>query len=157
MPNRAAPVKAAVVRQLPLIIAVCVGFGLAHIATSAMPFQIGALVDGTHRSASQAGLFGFFEVAALAVGMILISAWIDQVSPRRIAIAGSVFAASANVGLYFIDPFFMQILFAVLAGTGYGLVFAATIAGVAATPQPDRIYAIGNGGALVIIVAVMRT
>jgi hypothetical protein len=30
-----------------------------------MPFQIGALVDGSHRSASEAGLFGFFQVGAL--------------------------------------------------------------------------------------------
>lgn len=75
-----------------------------------MPFQIGALIDGDHRGASQAGVFGFLEVAALAAGMILISARIDRVSPRWIALTGSAFVAVANGGLYFVHPFHLQLV-----------------------------------------------
>jgi len=46
-------------------------------------------------------------------------------------------------------------VFAALAGLGYGFVFAATVSGAAATREPDRVYAIGNGGALLIVVCVM--
>jgi len=148
------PAKAAA-SQLPLIAAVCIGSGLAHVGTSTMPFQIGALVDGSHRSASQAGFFGFFEVAALAGSMILISAWIDRVPPRRLALAGCALAAIGNIGLFLLHPFYLQLALAVLCGSGYGLVFAATIAGAAATSQPDRLYAIGNGGALLLIVGIL--
>jgi predicted MFS family arabinose efflux permease len=147
----------AIRRQLPLLLAVSVGAGLAHIGTSTMPFQLGALIDGDHRSASQAGVFGFFEVATLAAAMILLSEWIDRVPPRRIAVMGSALAVMANGGLYFVHPFYLQIFLAMLAGLGYGLVFAATIASAAATAQPDRVYAIGNAGALLLITAVIGT
>lgn len=150
-----AAAKSAVTQHVLLIVAVCVGSGLAHMGTSTMPFQIGALIDGRHRSGGEAGLFGFFEVGALAVGMILISAWVDRVPPRRIAVAGCLCAALGNLGLFLVDAFFLQIGCAVLAGLGYGFVFAATIAGAAATDEPDRVYAIGNGGALLLIVALM--
>jgi hypothetical protein len=144
-------------RQLPLLLAVGVAAGLAHIGTSTMPFQIGALIDGAHLHASQAGVLGFFEVAALATAMILISEWIDRLPPRLIALTGSGCALLANAGLYLVHPFLLQIMLAVLAGTGYGLVFAAMMASAAATAQPDRVYAIGNGGALLLITAVIAT
>jgi MFS transporter, DHA1 family, inner membrane transport protein len=120
-----------------------------------MPFQIGALVDGSRRSASEAGLFGFFQVGALALGMILISGWVDRVPPRRIAISGCLLALLANIGLCFALAFPLQLVLAVAAGLGYGFVFAATVAGAAAAAEPDRLYAIGNGGALLIVVGVM--
>jgi hypothetical protein len=120
-----------------------------------MPFQIGALVDGTGLSAPVAGVFGFCEVGALAFAMILIAPWLDRVAPFAVAMAGGLAAALANLGLYAVHAVALQLLCGVLAGIGYGLVFAATVAAAAATRQPDRIYAIGNGGALLMIVAIM--
>ena len=142
-------------QQLLLLTAVCIGSGLAHVGTSTMPFQVGAVIDGTHRSAGEAGLFGFCEVAALAIGMMIISGWVDRVPPRRIATLGVALVASGNVALYFIDTFHLQLAFAALDGLGYGFVFAATVAAAAASHEPDRIYAIGNCGALVLIVGLM--
>ncbi|MFZ0499160.1 MAG: hypothetical protein WAU49_14355 [Steroidobacteraceae bacterium] len=142
-------------RQLMLIIAVCAGAGLAHIGTSAMPFQIGALMDGTHRSAAQAGTFGFIEVGALALGMILVSARADRLSTRPLALIGCLVAAVANIGLFSAASFPLQLSFAACAGLGYGTIFSATVAAAAGTAVPDRIYAIANGGALLLIVAFM--
>jgi hypothetical protein len=144
-------------QHLMLVVAVCVGSGLAHVGTSTMPFQIGALVDGGGRSAAQTGLFGFLEVGALAASMILVSNWVDRVAPRTIAVAGCCLAAFANLGLHYTQAFYGQLLLASVAGTGYGFVFAATVSGAAASREPDRIYAIGNGGALLIVVALMAT
>src|ERR1700736_4642263 len=135
-------------RHLMLVVAVCVGSGLAHIGTSTMPFQIGALVDGGGRSAAQTGLFGFLEVGALAASMILVSNWVDLVAPRTIAVVGCCLAAFANLGLHSTQALYGQLLLASVAGTGYGFVFAATVSGAAGSREPDRIYAIGNGGAL---------
>src|SRR5487761_306401 len=114
----------AALRRLVGVLGVCVGMGLAHVGTSAMPFQIGALMDGSHRSASEAGLFGFFQVGALAAGMILISATIDRMAPRRIAWLSCVLVAAAYTGLYYLQAFPLQIACAAVAGIGYGLVFA---------------------------------
>lgn len=147
--------RPAALRRALAVLGVCVGMGLAHMGTSAMPFQIGALMDGSHRTASEAGLFGFFEVGALAAGMILISAAIDRVSPRRVGLLSCLLLSGAYAGLYFFHAFSLQLTLAALAGLGFGLAFAGTVAGAAAASDPDRLYAIGNGGALLIVVGVM--
>lgn len=138
-------------------LAVCVGSGLSHIGTSTMPFQIGALIDGAGASSSQAGLFGFLEVGALAISMILISPWVSRFSPFAISMAGCALAALGNVGLFVLPGIPLHLILAAVAGAGYGFVFAATVAGAAASNEPDRLYAIGNSGALLIIVGVMTT
>lgn len=138
-----------------LLGAVCVGSGLSHLGTSTMPFQVGAVVDAAHRSATEAGLFGFFEVSALAVGMIAISSWVDRVPPRRIAWIGCGLIATANLGLFLLTGRASELSLATLAGLGYGLVFAATVTGTAAVNEPDRFYALGNGGALLLIVGLL--
>jgi len=120
-----------------------------------MPFQVGALMDGTGLTSSQAGLFGFVEVGSLAAGMILIAPWIDRVPPRVIAIASAFLAGTANLGLYFIHSFSAELLCGALSGLGFGFIFAATIAAAATADEPDRLYAIGNGGALLLIVGIM--
>lgn len=142
-------------RRLTLMIAVCAGAALAHIGTSAMPFQIGALIDGTGLSPAQAGVFGFVEVGALALAMIVVSARADRLSTRILALIGCLMAAVANIGLFVVASFPLQLLFASCAGLAYGTIFAATVTAAAATEAPDRIYAIGNGGALALIVAFM--
>lgn len=156
MPDPVSPPRSDLSRYAFLVAAVCVGSALSHIGTSTMPFQIGALIEGSRRSATEAGLFGSAEVGALALGMILLSGWIDRVAPRWIALAGCVLALVANAGLYLVSAFPLQLAFGALAGLGYGLVFAATVAGAAATRAPDRVYAIGNAGALILIVALME-
>ena len=142
--------------RLGILLAVCVGSGLAHVGTSTMPFQIGTLIDGSHRSRSQAGVFGFLEVGALALGMMLISLRVARVSPLRFAACGCVLIGLANAGLWGSDAVYLQMPLAVIAGLGYGLVYTAMIAGAAASAQPDRIYAIGNFGALLIIAGTMK-
>lgn len=142
-------------RRLSLIIAVCAGAGLAHIGTSAMPFQIGTLMDGTHRSSAQAGAFGFVEIGALALSMILVSARADRLPTRALALVGCLLAVLANLGLFVVGSLPLQLLLGACAGLGYGTIFSATVTAAAATDVPDRIYAIGNGGALLLIVAFM--
>jgi MFS transporter, DHA1 family, inner membrane transport protein len=137
-----------------LILASCVGTGLAHIATTTMPFQIGALVDATGRSPSQAGLFGFCQIGALAAGMMLSSSQLGRISTAILASFGALLAAVANVGLFFVQSFPIQLIFGSLAGLGFGCVFAATIAGSANCDEADRLYGVGNGGGLLVIMLV---
>jgi predicted MFS family arabinose efflux permease len=144
-------------RQWGLTVAVAVGLGLAHSGTSTMPLQIGALMDGAARSASQAGLFGFCEVGALAIGMIAISPWIDRIHPFMLALAGAMISSAASAGLYFVRLFPLQLFCGTFAGLGFGCVFAATIAGAAASNEADRLYGLGNAGALLLITAIVAT
>ncbi len=146
-----------ITHQWSLVVAVCVGSGLAHAGTSTMPFQVGALMDGSGISSGQAGLFGLFEVGALAAGMILIAPWIDRLPIKALAIGSALLTATANVGLFFVHAYTVQLLCGALAGLGFGYVFAATIAAAAASEEADRLYAIGNGGALLLVMTVMAT
>ncbi len=143
--------------KILLLLAVCVGMGLAHMSTSSMPLQIGALMDGTHRTAAQAGYFGFAQVASLAFSMIILAAWIDRMPLWRIAVGGCALIVLANLGLFELNSFAPQLVFGVASGCGYGAVFSAAIAAAAAADEPDRVYAIANGGALLVIVSVMSS
>ncbi len=141
--------------QLLFLIAVCTGCALSHMGTSTMPFQIGALVDGSHRSAGEAGLFAFLEIGAVSAGMMLISPWVGRFSARIIAMVGCALTAVANVGLYGSGSFPVELTLAIGAGLGYGFIFAATVSAAAVAPDPDRAYAIGCGGGLLIVVGLM--
>lgn len=156
-PPRPAASRGAIVSEILLLLAVCAGMGLAHISTSAMPLEIGALMDGTHRTAAQAGYFGFAQVAALAFSMIMLAAWVDRMPPWKTAIGGCALIVVASLGLFKVNSFAPQLLFGIVSGCGYGAVFSAAIAAAAATAEPDRLYAIGNGGALVVVVAVLSS
>lgn len=144
-----------ILRELPLILAVSVGAGLAHLGTSTMPFQIGAVMDGAGMSAAQSGLFGFCEVASLALAMIVISNWVDRIAPVAVALCSCALIAAANLGAFLIHGEAALLLFGALAGAGYGCIFAASVAAAAAARDPDRLYGVGNGAALLIIVALM--
>jgi predicted MFS family arabinose efflux permease len=137
-----------------LVLASCAGTGLAHLATTTMPFQIGALVDAG-RSPRQAGLFGLCQIGALAGGMMLSSLHLGRVSTAILAVCGALLATAANFGLYFAQYLPLQLLFGALAGLGFGLVFAATIAGAAGSEEADRLYGIANSGALLLILLVL--
>lgn len=140
---------------LPLIAAVVIGNGIAHIGTSTMPFQVGALMD-LGLNGREAGLFGFFQIGALALSMMALAPVIHRARSVTVAMAGALLAAIAHVFMYALPGSLYSLLFfAALAGTGYGLVFAATITGGSTAHNPDRVYAIGNGGAVAFVVALM--
>jgi predicted MFS family arabinose efflux permease len=142
-------------RHWSLLLAMSFGSALAHIATTGMPLQVGALMDGTARSASQAGLFAFIEVASLSVGMILISLLVARIKPLRVAIAGSLLAALADLSLFVARGFPLQLVLGGFAGLGFGLAYSATIAAGASSDDADRVYAIGFGGSLLLVVLIM--
>jgi predicted MFS family arabinose efflux permease len=138
-----------------LLLAMSIGSTLAHIATTGMPLQVGALMDGTARTASQAGLFAFAEVASLSVGMILISLLVARIKPTLVAVSGSLLASVANISLFLVREFELQLFLGALAGFGFGMVYSATIAAGASSDDADRAYAIGFGGSLLLVVLIM--
>jgi predicted MFS family arabinose efflux permease len=132
-----------------------VGSAVAHLGTSAMPFQIGALIDGAKLSASQAGLFSLCEVGALALSMVVIAPWIGSLSARRVAWTGVALVGLAGAALSQTTLFPLLLLLGMVAGLGFGLAFAATVAAASSLDDPDRVYAAGNGGALLLLVGSM--
>jgi predicted MFS family arabinose efflux permease len=142
-------------RHWSLLLAMSFGSALAHIATTGMPLQVGALMDGTARTASQAGLFAFIEVGSLSLGMILISLLIARIKPLRVAIAGALLAAVADLCLFVVREFPLQLILGGIAGLGFGMAYSATIGAGASCEDSDRAYAIGFGGSLPLVVLIM--
>lgn len=139
-----------------LLLAIILALGIAHLGTSTMPFQISALIGGRKLSGSEAGLFGFCEIGALAATMVLISPVIHRMRSAYAGTVGAFAAAVANVVLFAASPSYeIMLVLAVMAGCGFGLVFAASVTGGSTAHNPDRVYSIGNGGALVFVVCLM--
>lgn len=141
---------------LGLILAVAVGSAAAHICTSAMPLQVGSLIDGYTMSASSAGLFGFFQIASLAVCMIVFSRFAHVFRPLSVCLLGTAVAIAAN-GLIYVAPPVLAVLAALgsVSGIGYGLILSSAVAGAADVDNPDRVYAAGNAGSLLLIVGLL--
>ena len=139
-----------------LVVAVAVGSAIAHLCTSAMPFLVGALINGYGLSATGAGLVGFFQVGALAVSMILIAPIAHRFKPLRVCALGASLAASCNVLIYLAPAQLALIcLLATVVGVGYGLILTAAVAAAAGSSRPDLTYAAGNSGALIIVVPMI--
>ena len=139
-----------------LVVAVAVGSAIAHLCTSAMPFLVGALINGYGFSATGSGLVGFFQVGALAVSMILISPVAHRYKPLRVSYFGAVLAAGGNLLIYLVPAQLALIcLLATAIGVGYGLILAAAVAAAAGSSRPDLTYAAGNSGALLLIVPMI--
>ena len=139
-----------------LVVAVAVGSAIAHLCTSAMPFLVGALINGYGMSATGAGLVGFFQVGALAVSMILIAPIAHRFKPLRVCALGASLAASCNVLIYLAPAQLALIcLLATVVGVGYGLILTAAVAAAAGSSRADLTYAAGNSGAVLLIVPMI--
>ena len=138
------------------VFAVAVGNAVAHLCTSAMPLQIGALIDGFGLSATAAGVFGFFQVGALALGMIFFAPLSYRYRPFVVCLTGLLIASATNGALYFASPGLPVLcLLGLISGTGYCLMLSATVGAPAASAQPDKVYAASSSGGLLLLVGLL--
>lgn len=141
---------------LAFVFAVAVGNAVAHLCTSAMPLQVGALIDGFGLSATAAGVFGFFQVGSLALGMILFAPLSHRYRPFTVCITGLLLAAVTNGALYFaVANLPLLCLLGLASGVGYCLMLSATVGAPAASAQADKVYAASSSGGLLLLVALL--
>jgi predicted MFS family arabinose efflux permease len=141
---------------IALTLAFSVGGAIAHLSTSGSPFVIGSLIDGYGFSATGAGLVAFCQIGALAGSMILVSALANRFSPLRLCLCGAAVSIVSSALMYEAhSSLALMCSLGILLGVGYGLLLTAAVSAAAATPQPDRIYAIGTSGTLLLIVPML--
>lgn len=139
-----------------LIVAFSVAVAIAHLATSGLPFVVGSLMDGFKLSAKAAGLVGFFQIGGLAGSMIALSPSAYRFHPLSLCLFGAATAACSNVLIYTATSSLALICsLGAVVGVGYGLMFMAAVAAAAGAPRPDRIYAAGTSGTLLLIVPML--
>jgi predicted MFS family arabinose efflux permease len=142
--------------MIKLILAFAVSSVIAHMCTSALPFQVGSLIDGYGFSATAAGLVGFFQIGSLALSMIFFSPLMRRYRPLPVCLTGMVVAAASNLCIFVLPGSLPLVcMLAVGIGIGYGLVLTAAVAAAAASADPDRVYAAGNSGSLVLLIAML--
>lgn len=140
---------------LLLALAAAIGNAIGHTGTSTMPFQIGALIDDQGLSASNAGLFGFVQVAVFAASMVLIAPFVDRISARLLGLAGIGLVVLGSALIYATPWSMVSFLFTALMGVGFGFAFAATIAALSRGEKAEQLYAISNGMGLVFVFLVV--
>ncbi|MCH4089781.1 hypothetical protein [Acetobacter sp.] len=141
---------------LVLAVGASICSGCAHLGSSIMPFQIDALMTGLHQSASLAGLFGFFEIFAFAMFMLLLSRIFLALPVMYSALSGMVLGIVACLLVYVGPGAEVWICsVAVLLGLSAALLGRSYVRAVSSSLNPERIYAIASGGGLVIIVSVI--
>lgn len=141
---------------LAFVFAVAVGNAVAHLCTSAMPLQVGSLIDGFGMSATAAGVVGFFQVGALALGMIFFAPLSYRYRPFTVCLTGLMLASVTNAAIYFSPPSLpLLCLLGLVSGIGYCLMLSATVGAPAASAQADKVYAASSSGGLLLLVALL--
>ncbi|MFT8990347.1 MAG: hypothetical protein ABF959_08475 [Gluconobacter albidus] len=144
-------------RQLLLLaLGLSICSGCAYLGSSVMPFQIDALMSGLHQSASRAGMFGFFEIMSFAVFMVVLSRLTGRVSVVMTAFLGAGLAVlSSLLTATGLSSSAWTWGCALLFGLGEALLGRSYVCAASASENPDRMYAISNGGGLIVLVAVI--
>lgn len=127
-----------------LVLAVGVAFMNGNLGVYVVPFQIGAWMDGLQLSAAQSGLLGTLEIAAMSITAIVVAPLMPRWSHTKTAVTGALIAITAQAATAGVDPYFLLALARLAVGIGCGLIFAAVVAGIATSQEPDRLMGFGQ-------------
>ncbi len=142
--DRSLPRQAETSMKPLLVLAVGVAFMNGNLGVYVVPFQIGAWMDGLQLSAAQSGLLGTLEIAAMSLTAIVVAPIMPRWSHIKAAMTGALIAIAAQAATSGVDPYFLLALARLAVGIGCGLIFAAVVAAIATSPEPDRLMGFGQ-------------
>ena len=117
-------------------------WGVGNMSYFLMPHLIEGLVSGEiGLSEKMAGLVGTIELLCLAFTIIVLSARIERIDKRKLAVGGIALAGLGYIASSFFDQVPMIAACRVFAGMGAGCAMAAANAMVAAHDEPEQVYA----------------
>jgi MFS family permease len=135
-----------------VVAAVCMAVTLGQLGLIAQPFQVGALIDGAHKTSVEAGSLMAVQMCCYAAALLVIAKVADRIGPAFISLSGLVVSVVAFAAMFAVTDSAALYLSSALAGAGQGAVFAGALAAGARTPNPERTY--GLAGTMGILVAV---
>ena len=127
-----------------LVLAVGVAFLNGNLGVYVIPFQIGAWMDGLLYSAAQSGVLGTLEIAAMSLTAIIVAPVMPRWSRTNAAMTGAVVAIAAQVITAGFDQYILLASARLVVGIGCGLIFAAVVAAIATSQEPDRLMGFGQ-------------
>ncbi len=140
-PGSASGAAASTHNDLRPIVAVLAASAIGLSASNCLPLLLGAIVEAFSVRPWEAGLVGSVELWGVALSALLLAPWVRHVPRARLALAGAVVATVAQLLSALAESYAMLLSIRALAGLGEGTALAAGLAAVAASPDPDRLYA----------------
>ena len=132
----------------PITLGAVLAIGLALFSGSMgiymVPIQIGALMDGLGFSASQAGVLGSLEVAAMSLTAIVAAPSLARWPLPAAAAFGALLAGICEILSGFAASYTLLIVLRALVGLGCGLLFGSAASASASTTRPDSNFAWGQ-------------
>lgn len=117
--------------------------GLASAAIIvAMPGLLAALSAKVALTGSQIALINSSEMVGTTATTLAVAAWLNRLDRRKAAFVGLVLIVLANLVSAFATTFLVLIGARFIAGLAAGALQGILSASIAATPAPDRIFAI---------------
>ncbi|HWG70609.1 MAG TPA: MFS transporter [Steroidobacteraceae bacterium] len=136
-------------RESRIYLGVACAEALAHAPLNSLPFEVGAIRDALHLSASTTGMLATLELGAYAVTNIIVSPFIHRLPIRRFALVGGSVALLATFLTGFTDNIVVFGIARALAGAGFGCILGAASAAGAAALVPERAYSVGMGVSII--------
>jgi predicted MFS family arabinose efflux permease len=126
--------------DLLIVVSVAASLGQNFFGAAALPLLLGSITDRLGLRASQVGLLGTLELAAIAVAAMGIAPVVARRSRVAMAIVGCILTAAGQFMTAAAVTFSLLALSRVIAGLGMGVAAGAAQAAVAASMKPDRVY-----------------
>jgi predicted MFS family arabinose efflux permease len=124
------------------LVAVVAGWGSGLLSVNAMPLTTSALLEGSGLREQAVGWLGTLEISAIAVASMAAVPWVSRISRRFLAVVGVLLVAVGSTLAGMSESFAAMAAARLVAGTGGGLAAAAANATIAATPNPERMFAL---------------
>jgi predicted MFS family arabinose efflux permease len=128
--------------QLKLVAAVVAAAGVGYLGANLMPVVNVALLAEAAYDERAVGLLGSFELAAVALGCLLLAPWIARISRRKLATVGALVAGCGFAIAAASETFAAIAIGRLVAGAGGGVALGAANATVASAEDPDRTFAL---------------
>ncbi|NKB35702.1 MAG: MFS transporter [Gammaproteobacteria bacterium] len=117
-------------------------YGVGYLSYMLMPLQIGALIESLGLNEAEAGVIATSELIALAVSLFVIAPKIARYSKRQLGMVGVCLVIIGHSLSASSDSYTTLLIYRVLTGIGAGMVLAAGNAVVAASINPQRLFAV---------------
>ncbi len=132
---------ARVVDPLKFVLAVIAAQLAGGLVTQMSPLVVGGVIIGLELTEQQAGFVAFAEFIVLALTAIVIAPFLPKLSCRRLCLIATATAVVAQLLSIVTTELALLVAMRGIAGAGAGLVYAASLAAVAArSANPDKLY-----------------
>lgn len=126
---------------LPVASIVMTGLASAAIIV-AMPGLLAGMSTSLDLTSSQIALVNSSEMGGITATTLAVAAWLRRLDRRRAALAGLILLVLGNLGSALATTFPTLMIARLVAGLAAGALQGIVSASIAATPLPDRLFAI---------------